>query len=398
MAHGGVEGTKSLVASLAYVSNPEPKNTEHVTERNLEVWTHGLPNYDAPLYDRMKKVLDAYPNPRRKYEAYGYLISYGTDEFDVDNPDDIEAAKEHVRQTCEKHFGDNVAYAVHVQGDGEGGKLHAHVTALNVDLDTGKTIYNKTGVYGWRKSMNEVTKEREKSNEKLPYPTKNAKIIKPDKSRRRKPKGEMNQWHDELMNKVDNVVRNTTAASFEEFVEELEDENISLITEKREVKGREMETAQYEYSPPGGVVINGKARKKRNVKSSKLGTDYMFDGLVERFELRQQELLTREVVRRDPTSQQRTYGVENESVKSSPLPTPTPAYNTDGNEGVLYNVDFNAQEPENEPVTAPIAKGELTQAEREGLAAKELYKKYFRETTQQPQQGQNGKDSAELDV
>lgn len=436
MAYGGVIGVNSLKATLKYNTEGEPHSTENVTERNLDIWTHGIPDTGEPLLERMQSVLDDYPNPRRKREAFAYLISFDTDEYDVKKPEDIEAMKDHVRQTCEERFGDNVAYSVHIQGDSEGGKLHAHVTALNVNLDTGKTIHDKTNLYAWRKIMNNVTEERDRMNERLKYPEPNAKVIKPNELRRKKPNGVQNEWHNELMDKVDEAVLKTTAPTFPDFVEELSDKYIKFVTEKREVAGKILNTSKYEYAPPEGVEINGKVRKSRRTKGSNLGTDYMFDGLVERYEQRQQELLAMAINQRDqkPKPKRKSYGFdfENEDFKTSynrpslakedgkeeikPKRILSEEYYTsaDFNDSDMYEAKMDelanqamkeiheekmrAEKAKNEPVTKPVIERELTQEEKEKKAGEDIYKNLHRKTMQPTKNKDSGKGRSGFDL
>lgn len=287
MAYGSVEATKSVSGTVYYVESADPHNNQYVKHRNLNSWTSGIiGSPDEPLYNRMRMMLDANPNSRRTVESYNFVVSYSKSEFDVEVESEIEDMQEHVRQTCEKHFGNNVPYSVHIQADGEGGNLHAHIIALNIDLNTGKSIRGYSNLYKWRHNMNEVTREREEYNKNVEYPSKNAIVIPANTARRKKQNGDQFQWHDELMDKIDNHFENTSALTYDDFKKELAEEGITFLQDE---KGEN--TMSFRYAPPGGVTVSGKTRRSRRVKSSRLGTDYSSAAFDSRFESRQQEML-----------------------------------------------------------------------------------------------------------
>ena len=287
MAYGSVKGARSVKATINYIESADPHNNKYVTHRNLNSWTRGIVGFDdEPLYQRMRNMIDAHPNSRRKFEAYNFIVSYSKDEFDVERDSEIEDMQDHVRETCDNHFGSNVPYSVHIQADGECGNLHAHITALNIDLNTGKSIRGFSNLYKWRHNMNEVTREREENNKNVEYPNKNAIVISANIARRKKQKGEQFQWHDELMDKIDNHFENTLTLTYDDFKKELAEEGITFLQDD---KGDN--TMSFQYAPVGGVTVNGKKRKSRRVKSSRLGTDYSSSGFKYRFEFRQQEIL-----------------------------------------------------------------------------------------------------------
>lgn len=399
MAYGSVEGTMSLKGSLMYVSEGEPHSDKHVNERNLAAWTNKIPTDDAPLYERMKRVIDLYPNKRRKHESYSYVISYGRDEFDVDDPDDVLAMQDHVRQTCDHHFGENVPYVVHIQGDGEGGMLHAHILALNVDLETGKTIHDKTGVYQWRASMNAVTRKRDELNKALEFPEKNAKVIPKSTAPRKPQTNPRDAWRDQLMDKVDTIVSRTVAPTFDGLVQEFADNHIHLSYEEREVKGKSMMTASYAYSPPEGVESNGKVRAERKVKASRLGTDYMFDGLLQRYKQREQELLARAIEKESKRELHAkkargfVFGGKDKKPKHDIYREDVSAgYNT----GEVFDIDEQDEvverheTPKNaadEVLAVPV---ELTQEQKEEKRQRELMKRFVDRETQHSQSSQKG--------
>lgn len=287
MAYGGVEATRSVKGSIMYYEGPNAHSDEHVQVRNLKMWTSDFGDDSLSVYENMQIILDRNPNDRRKNESYNFLVSYGRDEFDVDKPEEVEAMAEHVRKTCDRQFGNNVPYAVYIQGDGAGGKLHAHIVALNVDLETGKSIRGSTSMNKWRYNMNEVTREQEALNKTLDFPEKNARVIHSNVSARKK-QIERHEWRNELMDVIDKRLVNTTAVNFDSFVEELEEDGIEMIFETKGGK----RTLLYRYSPDGGVESNGVTKNVRRSKSSNLGTSYMVEGVEQRFEDRQQELLS----------------------------------------------------------------------------------------------------------
>ena len=280
MAYGSIKGTKSVKATIAYVESADPHNNKYVKKRNLNTWTQGVLGSDEEsLTERMQLMVKSNPNSRRKYDAYNYILSFSKDEFDVEVDSEVDYMQEHVRQTCEKHFGSSVPYSVHIQADGEGGKLHAHITAQNIDLDTGLSIRDYTRVYKWRKSIDSVTRERDELNKTLDIPDKNAIVI--PGSYPRKKQSEQNRWRDVLMDKIDVCLNETKALTYVDFVNELRDEGVEV---RQDEKGPN--TMSYRYTPQ-----DGETSRVRRVQSRRLGTDYSSEGMIRRYESRQQELI-----------------------------------------------------------------------------------------------------------
>lgn len=78
-------------------------------------------------------------HPRAKYEGYEIRISWGKDELNPDNSDDLARAREHSYMVCKTLFPHSLCYVtVHV--DGKGGCVHTHCAVANHDEETEKVL------------------------------------------------------------------------------------------------------------------------------------------------------------------------------------------------------------------------------------------------------------------
>lgn len=78
-------------------------------------------------------------NPQRRYQAQSVIVSFDTTEFDTSNlQQQSQQALQLVQKYVQNHFADTQA-VIAIQGDGDGGKLHAHIL-INTVKPNGKTV------------------------------------------------------------------------------------------------------------------------------------------------------------------------------------------------------------------------------------------------------------------
>lgn len=95
----------------------------------------------------------------RKVELYSYTQNFSPDEFDVNNPDDVQRVNDLGRMLAEDMHSADYLVVTHV--DSKGGHLHNHVYVCNNDNITGKSLQRNTS---WAKGVhqtNDALMERE---------------------------------------------------------------------------------------------------------------------------------------------------------------------------------------------------------------------------------------------
>lgn len=86
-------------------------------------------------------------NPGRSNEGYEVRVSWGRDELDPDNPDDIQMAIEHTYKLCKAIAPDSRCWLT-AHTDGEGGCVHVHAIICNNDESSGGALAH--GMTHWR--------------------------------------------------------------------------------------------------------------------------------------------------------------------------------------------------------------------------------------------------------
>ncbi len=107
----------------------------------------------AYLERQFHQSLQRAKNPHRRYQAQSLVISFSETEFDGENLNkDAAQALKLVQSFADKYFGDAQSVCA-IQGDGNGGKIHAHLL-INTVKTNGKTIQtNRFSVFKLRKDL-----------------------------------------------------------------------------------------------------------------------------------------------------------------------------------------------------------------------------------------------------
>lgn len=103
----------------------------------------------------------------RKIEAYSYVQSFASTEFDINNPDDIKRVHDLGVALAQKmHTAD---FVVVTHTDSAGGNLHNHIYVANHDKVTGKSL---TRFRSWTRGLHQLNDSlmREEGCEVLPSP------------------------------------------------------------------------------------------------------------------------------------------------------------------------------------------------------------------------------------
>lgn len=94
---------------------------------------------------------------KRQRQAYTVIHSFSREELDYTNPEHIELAK-HLSYELMNRMYPNTPFQIIIHTDSKGHCVHAHATALNHDLETGKALQN-TSWYQLKKCNDELMAE-----------------------------------------------------------------------------------------------------------------------------------------------------------------------------------------------------------------------------------------------
>lgn len=285
--YGHVTATKNLRGSIAYNADGASPHSDNDTKRNIKRWTYGLPSNQRQDATNMEHMLAMFPNKFRKNEAYNYIIGARDDEYDPTNELDIEDFNYYVEEVCDEQFGNNTPYIVAIQKDGESGLLHAHITALNIRMDTGKALEDERNVFNFRNTLDHTTKRIEKENENLKEPLKTGIVIPKQTDVGKKKQPERYRYAKEMQETIDNVLETKQPETFEHFRQALDDEGIEVdVTHIK--KDHESDVTGLTYKKPVKNEKTGKTRKRRR-SASKMGTSYTYEGVIGRMKEIQQQ-------------------------------------------------------------------------------------------------------------
>lgn len=160
---------RNLYGRLDYVFNqpPHTSKTKHRTvgvagnNVNLIKEEDGTPSkFQSGIFfeQQFLRTLKKAQNNKKKHKLQSIIISFSPREFSLENNENtkelqIKQALTLVTGFAQQHFKDG-QYVIGLQGDGIGGKLHAHLL-VNTVKPTGKTVRtNLFNVYFLRKQLN----------------------------------------------------------------------------------------------------------------------------------------------------------------------------------------------------------------------------------------------------
>ena len=205
-------------------------------------------------------------------QMYRIIQSFGLDELDPNNPEDIEKANMIGLEFASEVYPDRQSLIV-TQADGEGGKLHNHILVNSVGFADGKSLRGKATNWSYisdksdeiiqRHGLEPLEKDKSKDKETM------AEL-------KLRSKGEY-VWKDDLKARIESNLDNLGVMSKESFKDSMEsDYEVSV---KYRGKG-----LSYSFLDDEG--------KQRRIRASRLGSDYELEALEERFKanLEEQEI------------------------------------------------------------------------------------------------------------
>lgn len=111
-------------------------------------------NVEPDFRTLAKIILKKY---KRQRQAYTVIHSFSREELDYTNPEHIELAKQLSYELMNRMY-PNTPFQIIIHTDSKGHCVHAHATALNHDLETGKALQN-TSWYQLKKANDELMQD-----------------------------------------------------------------------------------------------------------------------------------------------------------------------------------------------------------------------------------------------
>lgn len=217
-----------------------------------------------------KAIRDRF-NKSDNIQAYSIVISWGKNELDPDNYNDIETANEVANRVAVEVFGEDRQVVIVLATDGAGGNLHAHVVGNSIDMKSGKSMRGyKTGHHHLMTVTDRIQQEMNVLNTNLERTELTDKqTIKEIKAR---DKGTY-IWKDDLKDRIYNCMYSPTVTSYETFKQELLEKYNVEVTERKS-KRKEAHNGYiltYRYKD--------KNNKERKARETSLGSVVGLKGL-----------------------------------------------------------------------------------------------------------------------
>lgn len=252
MAITKIESTRHLESSVNYLFGKS--HNKNVSERALETDSiYCVPGYEKEMMMDTLRLFGKADG--KKVQGQLVTISFGKDEMDWKNEDDIEKARKVMERFVRKSFPNHQALAV-VQADGENEVLHVHAVVSNVDMITGKSMRGRQA--SWTR-VSKIT------DEVIQDPDINLKPLNKTIGSDKKTIGEIKMtdrneyvWKDDLKSRISEVMKDETVNDKTSYFESLQKNGVDA---RERGKG-----ISYAFVDDEG--------KQRRVRSSKLGTLY----------------------------------------------------------------------------------------------------------------------------
>lgn len=207
---------------------------------------------------------------RRRVQGYTIIQSWGADELDVNNPDDVQRANDAGQQLAKRLIGDDVNYMVVTHTDGKGGKVHNHIIICN-DVD-GKAVRDARWVKAMKTNddlMSDLGFERtERSADK--QTTRQRRDALDGKSH------SADDWVDDLKATIRQTA--SVATNEEEWLSMMDDAGISAKIRHEKKK----------------VGISYKVDGHRPIRANRMGTDFQYESLNAQWEANRQRVVQME--------------------------------------------------------------------------------------------------------
>lgn len=262
MAITKITKAKSVNALISYVQTPQKKDKERVLDSTCNGTTLGTAKQDFKTIRRM------YNKDKGYVQGYSMIISWGQDELNPNNPDDVAKAKEVVSQLMNEHYNGHQFVSV-LQADGDGGNLHAHVAINAVNTYTGKSLRGEqTRGLSVAKWSDEIQQNMQIKNNNLDLSEWRDKqsmaSIKIQK------KGEYS-WVEDIKQRISDCMDNPAIQSVKQFVQAMKDDFNVTVHERNSKKTDTGKMFTYDFLDKMG--------KKRKIRETKLGNTYGSEGV-----------------------------------------------------------------------------------------------------------------------
>lgn len=251
MAYTRVTNTKSGAAAIRYAYE-EPSHKAGM-ERVLASSGSNLDPRFA--MQQMRATWDAFgKNDGKTVQMYRIVQSFGLDELDPNNPDDVAKANAIGLEFASEMYPDRQALIV-TQADGEGGKLHNHILVNSVSFVDGKSLRGERTRW---EHISAKSDEIIKRHGLEPLESKKAKSKTTIAERKLDEQGKY-VWKSDLKGRIEAVLDDESVTSQDAFIERMRDD--FGVDVRFRGKG-----ISYSFTDDEG--------KKRVIRSSRLGEDY----------------------------------------------------------------------------------------------------------------------------
>lgn len=262
MAITKITKAKSVNALISYIQTPKHEGKERVLDSVCYGSTLGTAKQDFKTIRRM------YNKDKGYVQGYSMIISWGQDELNPNNPDDVAKAKEVVSQLMTEHYNGHQFVSV-LQADGDGGNLHAHVAINAVNTYTGKSLRGEqTRGLNVAKWSDEIQQNMQIKNNNLDLSEwqdkKSMASIKIQK------KGEYS-WVEDIKQRISDCMDNPAIQSVKQFVQAMRDDFNVTVHERNSKKTDTGKMFTYDFLDKMG--------KKRKIRETKLGNTYGSEGV-----------------------------------------------------------------------------------------------------------------------
>lgn len=251
MAYTRVTNTKSGAAAIRYAYE-EPSHKAGM-ERVLASSGSNLDPRFA--MQQMRATWDAFgKNDGKTVQMYRIVQSFGLDELDPNNPEDVAKANAIGLEFASEMYPDRQALIV-TQADGEGGKLHNHILVNSVSFVDGKSLRGERTRW---EHISAKSDEIIKRHGLEPLKSKKAKNKTTIAERKLDEQGKY-VWKSDLKGRIEVVLGDESVTSRDAFIERMRDD--FGVDVRFRGKG-----ISYSFTDDEG--------KKRVIRSSRLGEDY----------------------------------------------------------------------------------------------------------------------------
>lgn len=246
---------RSLIATVTYLTK-EQENNPRDRVASMYCSLGSLDRFTA-MGQQIKEIYG------RETVAFNLVQSFPADEFDRDNPDDIQRVNDLGFELCQKLYPNSPCLIV-THNDSEGGCLHNHIAVLNHDFETEGCI-----------TANRKHKQVAYHNDLL-MKEHGLRVCEPAKERKSQAEhhaveNQKYSWEADLRERVNRAI--SLSKNLEDFVTVLE-VDYGVEASLFGANGKPKESFSYSFTD-----MDGKARKKR---SRSFGTDFTVESLERR--------------------------------------------------------------------------------------------------------------------